>query len=315
MTSNPALGRFGDVFRPSESVEPILARRVRGALGEWLEEIWAEDELRAVGLAPRRRALFEGEPGTGKTTLAHHLAARLGLDMLAVRPDLILSRWVNGTVETLGHLFTLVAACDPPVLLFFDEFDVYAGQRLEVDQVSAQHQNDQVNVLLQRIEQYPGFLIAATNFGAAIDRAIWRRFDLHIALDLPGPGERARILARYLAPFGLPREALWELARAMETASPALMRHFCEALKRQMVLGERLGWDMRARPTIERILAAVGPHRDAGKPRLWSHGADDRAVALLPWPLPRAEALAAEAPAASEAGAGEIVIPFKKAGP
>lgn len=80
------LADFGEVLQPAEAQEPILARPVRASLIEWLTEIWAAKELEEVGLEPRRRALFHGAPGTGKTTLAHHLAARLGLFWRTDRP-------------------------------------------------------------------------------------------------------------------------------------------------------------------------------------------------------------------------------------
>ena len=63
------------------------------------------------------------------------------------------------------------------------------------------------------------------------------------------------------------------------------MRQFCESLKRQSVVGPKAGWAMDKRSVIERLLAAVTPHPSLGKPRLWSHGADDAGVTALPWPL------------------------------
>jgi SpoVK/Ycf46/Vps4 family AAA+-type ATPase len=280
------LDNFGEVFEPQEAAEPILAKPVRAALLEWLTEVWAEEELKAVGIGPRRRAIFDGPPGVGKTTLAHHLSARLGLRMLAVRPERIISKYVGETGERVGAMFDLAADKDDPVVLFLDEFDSYSRQRRRSEQASDDSRNEEVNTLLQRIEQHTGFLIAATNFGAHIDQAVWRRFDIHITLDLPGQAERERILARYLAPYGLPKRALAELATSFETASPALMRHFCENLKRQMVIGPKLNLDMRRESVIGRLLATVRPHPDLGKPRLWSSGEGDHAIKLLPWPLP-----------------------------
>lgn len=282
---NTKLEDFGEVFEPQEAAEPILAKPVRLALLEWLTEVWAEEELKAVGITPRRRALFDGPPGVGKTTLAHHLSARLGLRMLAVRPERLISKYVGETGERIGEMFDLAADKDDPIVLFLDEFDAYSRQRRRSEQASDDSRNEEVNTLLQRLEQHTGFLIAATNFGAHVDQAIWRRFDIHISLELPGQPERERILARYLTPYGLPKRPLAELATSFETASPALIRQFCENLKRQLIIGPKLKYDMRRDSVIGRLIATVKPHPDLGLPRLWSEGERDHAVKTMPWPL------------------------------
>lgn len=285
----PSIESFGDVLLPEEAEEPILAKAVRGALLEWLTEIWAKDELAEVGLKARRRAMFHGAPGTGKTTLAHHLAARLGLPMLVVRPERLKSKWIGQTAMQVGSLFDALKAAPEPFFLFFDEFDSLGAQRMDSgnNEVGEQDHNHGVNTLLANFDRYEGFIVAATNHGRRVDEAIWRRFEIQIELALPGDHERQRILERYFAPFVLPKPALAALSDALATASPALMRSFCEHIKRQIVVGPKAGWVMDRVAVIERMLATVQPHPDLGLPRLWSLGAADKAVPAFPWPLER----------------------------
>ena len=135
--------------------------------------------------------------------------------------------------------------------------------------------------LLARLDACQSFIIAATNFTGALDPAVWRRFDVHVPIDLPGHFERMRILERYLKPFAVPSKPLRGLAASTEGATPDLLRKLCEGLRRQAVVYP----DRSREVTFARLFAAVHPHPDLPRPPLWDNGAGDPAILALPWPL------------------------------
>ena len=286
------LSDFGQVLDPSEAMEPILAKSVRAALLEWLEEMWATKQLEEVGLEPRKKALFEGPPGCGKTTLAHHLAARLGLPLLVARSDRLIDAYIGSTGRNIGALFDAAERTERCVI-FLDEFDSLGAKRTDVRQGADQERNNSVNVLLAAIERYRGILLAATNHAPSLDEAVWRRFDIQITIELPGQDEREKILRRYLKPYLIDDLPLAELARSFDGASPSLMRQWCEGLKRHYVIGPKVGWSMVRADVMAKLVHSFAPHPSLEKPRLWRMKENDPAVAVMPWPLLREETKAA----------------------
>lgn len=281
----PEIRRFAQIFRPKDSEPPILSPAVRESVRQWMIEVGAEADLAAVGLKPRRTALLSGPPGCGKTTLAHHIAARLGLPLVLIDMGALIGQYAGETGKNLHALFSAVEQQADRMVLLLDEFDAIAEKRGGGGKSADREKNAIVIHLLQYIDRFPGMLIAATNRADSIDPAIWRRFGMHLEIAEPDDECRFAILARYLAPMAMADEALDVLVEVTAGASPALLRQLMEGIKRDLVLAPRLGRTTTAGEVLGRVLASVQPHADATIPPLWRDAwAKADAGKLSSWP-------------------------------
>jgi len=133
-------------------------------------------------------ALFAGTSGTGKTMAAEILASELGLDLYCIDLAGVVDKYIGETEKNLRSVFD--AAERSGSILFFDEADALFGKRTEVKDSHDRYANIEINYLLQRMEDYPGLSILATNRRTAIDRAFLRR--LRFLVDFPFPDAKSR---------------------------------------------------------------------------------------------------------------------------
>jgi SpoVK/Ycf46/Vps4 family AAA+-type ATPase len=155
---------------------------------------------RKLPLGRGTSALFSGPPGTGKTMAAQVIASELQLDLYQIDLSQVVSKYIGETEKNLRKVFDEADASQS--ILFFDEADALFGKRSEVKDAHDRYANIEVGYLLQRMEEYEGIAILATNFRQNVDEAFVRR--LRFIVEFPFPDEEHR---RRIWDVTFPREA------------------------------------------------------------------------------------------------------------
>lgn len=144
--------------------------------------------------------LMSGPPGTGKTMTAQVLSAQLGLELYKVDLSQIVDKYIGETEKRLRQVFDQAEKSN--MILFFDEADALLGKRSEVKDAKDKYANTEVAYLLQRMEEFQGIVLMATNQAGSIDAAFVRRFRYHLVYSLPNEELRRKIWADALS--GIP---------------------------------------------------------------------------------------------------------------
>ncbi|MGD7035295.1 ATP-binding protein [Methylotuvimicrobium buryatense] len=194
--------RFGIDF-PAEYIEtemawddlvlpPSTLTQIR-EIEHWIEynDTLLQDWGMKKKIKPGYRALFYGPPGTGKTLTATLLGKQTGKDVFRIDLSRVVSKYIGETEKNLSRLFDKAENKD--WILFFDEADALFGKRTDIRDAHDKYANQEVAYLLQRIENYNGLVILASNQRANIDEAFVRRFQAIIHFPLPGADERYEI--------------------------------------------------------------------------------------------------------------------------
>ena len=173
-------------------VDPQIKKRIERIINEFTYR----DKLFRHNLENRRKILFSGHPGTGKTMTASVIANELHLPIYVVLMDKIVTKYMGETSAKLRQIFDYIE--DVPAVYLFDEFDAIGGQRGKDNEVGEMRRV--LNSFLQFIERdhSDSLIIAATNNLELLDQALFRRFDDVIHYQLPTDQEKIQLLKNRL---------------------------------------------------------------------------------------------------------------------
>lgn len=174
-------------------IVPYHLREDLESISLWLEN---EQEIRSNWNLDKYikngyRALFYGPPGTGKTLAACLLGKKHNMDVYRIDLSMIVSKYIGETEKNLAKIFD--QAEHQNWILFFDEADALFGQRSENSSSNDRHANQEVAYLLQRIEDFPGMVVLATNLKDNLDEAFFRRFQSVLYFPMPDKESRKEL--------------------------------------------------------------------------------------------------------------------------
>jgi hypothetical protein len=224
---------WNDLVLPAEVLRHLRDFAAACAERDRVYDSWG---MASVGRSSGRgvAALFAGASGTGKTMSAAVIAHEADFDLWRIDLSSVVSKYIGETEKNLDQIFTI--AQDGDVILFFDEADAIFGKRSEVRDAHDRYSNIEVAYLLQKIEEYEGIAILASNFIRNIDQAFTRR--LNYIIEFPLPDQRLR-------------EKLWQKAFAAATPIRGTIDH--DFLGREFALS---GGDIRSASLDAAFLAA-----------------------------------------------------------
>jgi AAA+ superfamily predicted ATPase len=143
---------------------------------------------RKISLGKGLKVLFAGPSGTGKTMAAEVIGNELNLDIYKIDLSTIVSKYIGETEKNLDKIFREGQTSN--AILFFDEADALFGKRSEVKDAHDRYANIETSYLLQKMDEYEGIAILATNLRKNMDEAFARR--MHYTLEFPIPEEPDR---------------------------------------------------------------------------------------------------------------------------
>ncbi len=232
--------------------EMILHPGTEDLLLKVMREFRQWDILEANGLRPSHKLLFCGPPGCGKTATAEVIAAELGLPLVYIRFDSLVSSLLGETASNLRKVFEYIH--QETWVVLFDEFDAIGRSR---DDVTEHGEIKRVvNAFLQMLDNFRGhsLLVAATNFEQSLDPALWRRFDEVVRFERPMAPQIEELMMKRLNPVRNSRVSIKRYGAQLEGSTFADIERIANDVLKSCAL------DGRTRMQAQDIQRAMESH-------------------------------------------------------
>ena len=231
-----------EVFPPDfKRSEVVLSTAVERQVSDFIDMVNHRSDLELAGVDIKKTMLLYGQPGCGKTSIAHYVAERTGLPLIVARLDGIVSSLLGNTAKNIRRIFEY--AHSTPCILFLDEFDAIAKARDDAHEMGELKRV--INSLLQNIDDMSSdsVLIAATNHQELLDKAVWRRFVQVVEVGLPSETQILEMITIFSQPFEneLASDAQKRKAfvQSVNGLSPSAIKNVFDKVKVKMVIGGR----------------------------------------------------------------------------
>ena len=243
-------GLFLEIYPQERLSDLVVAPQIKERIERIIHEFTYKDKLFKHNLENRRKIMFSGNPGTGKTMTASIIANELKLPIYVVLMDKIVTKYMGETSAKLRQIFDFIE--DVPAVYLFDEFDAIGGQRGKDNEVGEMRRV--LNSFLQFIERdhSDSLIIAATNNLELLDQALFRRFDDVIHYQLPTDNKKIQLLKNRLN-GNLSKKEIKELLPELDSLSHAEINQAClDVIKTSVIYDLPIRFDLVVKTIMER---------------------------------------------------------------
>lgn len=231
----------------------IVPSEIKDRINRIIREFTHRNKLLSYNLENRRKILFSGPPGTGKTMSASIIANELHLPIYVILMDKVVTKYMGETSAKLRQIFDLIM--DRPAVYLFDEFDAIGSQRGKDNDVGEMRRV--LNSFLQFLERdnSESLIIAATNNLGMLDQALFRRFDDVIHYNLPSDEEKIQLLKSRLGK-NVTSKDIKVLLPMLESLSHAEINQAClDAIKESILNNSDISLSLIEKTIKERTMA------------------------------------------------------------